>query len=199
MRKLNILSLLLTFGYIQDSINKLNEEYSRLTGISSTALILISPLQNLTISSESIITLVLLNNTIESCLEIHSFEYSLNLNIELSHHCASFEPLTWIHSSKIEKKLKKVLKSLYERFGVLAGRKQSDSQSLVFLYEYDIYVDKVLYKFTHVKTEINSSFYIVPNSKVVHEDLAFPYRIFLFPFLLTFVLTISIGVCIKSS
>ena len=199
MRKLNFLVLLITFAYIQDSIDHLNEEYSRLTGASSSTLVLVTPLQNLTVTSESVTTLVLLNNTIESRLEIHSFEYSLSLNLELSHYCASFVPLTWIHASKIESKLKKIFKSLYDRFGVLSGRKQSDAQSLVVLYEYDIYIDKVLFKFTHVQTQNHSSFYLTPKSKVVQEDLPFPYRVYLFPFLLSFVFTISIKVCVKSS
>jgi hypothetical protein len=190
---------------LNDSILDLNYEASAILGMGNESFLLYAVLANVSLENGVSISVALLNNTLENCLEIHYFEYSSDWKVELAHSKPLFEDLVWIKADKVERKILKKFKFSYDRFGVVSGRTQSieifdnhGQVEKVWVKEYTVYFDKVVYKFSIAKGTNDSFFEMWPVGKTRMKDWPMIYLSFVAGFLFMLKMIIICICCHKN-
>ena len=189
---------------VEEFLIELNEQYYPVLGKATQTLFYTQTLISGYLPSDLTYTVCVLNNTLESSLELYYFEFSHDFitNLAQSHpqFVSSFESLS------TKDQFEKAQNQTFERFGVVSMRKQEirieDKAGKIFhveLAENLVYTEEGIFKFVVVLNGTEEVYYTWKSGEVELKDQHFPYRVFICPFLLGIVVCITFLYCFYSS
>lgn len=189
---------------VEEFLVDLNEQYYPILGTFTQTLFYAETLISGYLPSGLTYTVCVLNNTLESSLELYYFEFSSDFITNLAYSHPQF--LNSFESFASKNQFEKVKNQTFDRFGVLSMKKQEirieDRGGKIYnveLAENLVYTEEGMFKFAVVLNGTEEIYYAWENGDVKFKDQHFPYRVFICPFLLGIVVCVAFLYCFFSS
>lgn len=190
-------------GRLEEALIELNKQYETILGTFSETYALKETLITGYLRSDLGYCISILNNTLESSLELHYFEFSNDFVANLAHYSPQLEIV--FNASVTKTLFERIQNETFSRFGVISTKSHKiqieDKIGNTLLFELSeslVYTQKEIFKVVTVLNATQEIYFAWNYDRVKLKDQHFPYRVFICPFLLGIVLSITFLYCFNS-